>query len=215
MNVSDAKYLAVFLLSVTTPAYAGTVIDFTVNANTGDFVIGTTSNVVSRQYNGAGSIEFSGNPQFTLATLSNVTAFSLNINWTAALDDGTTLFDNFSYGLSDLSWLYANFGPNYQPLTLSFMTNPTSFVSASPTGIVQKPLALGVQFEPWDNRDLSAFWIYPSGVATLGAVGSFALTTSGLPAGAPEPASWAMMIVGIAGVGAALRCRERIAVRYA
>jgi hypothetical protein len=214
MKTTHAVYMAVLLLSGATPAYAGTIVDFTVKANNNDFTVDTTSNVLSRQYTGSGSIEFSGNPMNTLAKIPDVLAFSLNVHWTAALDDGTTLFDNFTYGLSDLDWLYTNFNSNGTPATMEIMTKPLLFTSASPTGIMQKPLSVQLQLDPAQNLNQSLFWIYPSGFKTLAAIGSLGLTTN-IATGAPEPASWALMIAGFVGIGAALRRRQQVAVTYA
>jgi PEP-CTERM motif len=170
-----------------TPACAGTEIDFTVSASNDEFTVATTSNVVSRQYTGSGMIEFSDNPQSGLFNISDVVDFSLNVNWTATLDDGTVLFDNFSYGVTDLSWLYSNFDANSQPRTLNFQTDILPDVSGSPSGIVQKPLSVQVAFDDMDGdtyQASTAFWVYPppgTDDQVLSAVGDVSGTVSGLP----------------------------------
>lgn len=241
MNISPGIAGLSLFLAGTIPAHAATIIDFVVSANNDQFTVATTSNVVSRSFYGTGEIEFSGNPQSGLFTLSDITSFSLGVTWNATLDDGTVLFDNFSYALSDLDWLYSNFDAQYQPRTLDLATKPVDFTTGSPSGIVQKPLSVQVAFNDSDGVPFeasTAFWVYPPpGLdnKTLSAVGPVSGSVSGLPSSAssasavpaaarfssrafgvpspvPEPSTWAMMIAGIGAVGAVSRRRPRVVV---
>jgi hypothetical protein len=101
----------------------------------------------------------------------------------------------FSYGLADLTAFSASFA-NGVLTALSFETNALAPLSSNGNG------DFGLQ-------SFRVTGLGPDGASTFN--GDFQLLTSGQIelAAVPEPATWAMMIIGFAMIGHALRGRRR------
>jgi hypothetical protein len=103
------------------------------------------------------------------------------------------------------------------PSTISFNlgSDDDSFIYIDGTLIGQNPGIHGVTFVNFDSGTLGAgnhtVEIFYADRESTGAVLSVALNSTGItitPGGAPEPAAWALMLVGFGSLGAALRRRR-------
>ena len=168
---------------------AATTISFTY-----DGVGEDTPDVVSH---GNGSISFSGTGTLTLA---DVTGFQF-AQTTTINDPSLTGSGTFSYGITDLTSFAGTFA-NGAFAALSLATRPVM----DPTGYLDDQ-AFAVDYRSTSTNSLSASTLFDDGdTATQGTIGLAA-------AAVPEPAGWAMMILGMGVVGAALRRRQAVGVR--
>lgn len=89
-------------------------------------------------------------------------------------------------------------------------------------GFEMGPLGNGRKPKP-TNVDTSAFYLFDAGKTGLDAIdlnwnasSNLTLFSTGTPGGVPEPATWALMILGFGGVGAAMRrSKTKVRVTYA
>jgi PEP-CTERM motif len=136
----------------------------------------------------SGAFGLSDLASFTLDT-STIFTFS-QVNPTGFPSSGF-----FSYGLADLTAFSATFA-NGALTALSFDTNALSAISTSGDG------DFGLQ-------SFRVTGLGPDGASTFN--GDFQLLTSGQLeiAAVPEPATWALMIIGFGMIGGTLRIRRR------
>ena len=99
---------------------------------------------------------------------------------------------------SSITGLASPFGAN----NLYYLTGP-SFVDGSGLGFLT---AAGTAVNLFYQDSASSYRINTTGPFTS----SFVTATSAAVAGVPEPATWALMIMGFGGVGAALRRRHKV-----
>ena len=72
-----------------------------------------------------------------------------------------------------------------------------------------------------DKSDSTAFYYFDAGTnldkinLNFGASSTLTLFSTGAPGGVPEPATWALMILGFGGIGAAMRRKTKVRVGYA
>lgn len=127
-----------------------------------------------------------------------------------------------SFSLSDTDFQFANGGQTLDTDTVNWtggfndsQTNlPQSWIQ--PTGGVVSDGSNGVG--PWGYNsgiDSAAEWIWPADSQSGGTnacgnctVDFMTTITSNVTGGVPEPAEWALMLVGVLGVGAAMRRRR-------
>lgn len=92
-------------------------------------------------------------------------------------------------------------------------TTPTLTIGANPLVFFADNVLGGGQGE-WSSGSIAALRLY-DGVLTAGEITALNDTPFVPPAsGVPEPASWAMMLVGFGAIGGALRSRRKFAVSF-
>jgi hypothetical protein len=178
-------------VTVTQDATNANALDFLVQINQGElFHAATDGN------HHALTFDLVGNPDITISGLP--TGFTLNGDQSNGSNKASA-FGNFDYVIN----LPGN-GTPYAPLSFSFVATNNDAIPA--------PLVL-------DYNTVGGNKIYfTTDVSTSGATGNVAATYTGgslLKAGVPEPASWAMMLLGFGGVGAMLRRRRSQALALA
>jgi hypothetical protein len=167
----------------------------TVNQNANgvglDFTVQLASGVFFHTGGNHTSFAFDLSPGAPAVTFSNVTGFG--VGWTAGGPSSfpDSPFGNFEYGLN------CDCGQGNDPDVpgpLTFTVNPTNGTTVlSLAGHGSEPTI----FAAADLRNTNAR-------GSTGAVGAV------LVPGVPEPATWAMMILGMGMVGGALRMRRRV-----
>ncbi len=205
-RVKILKALALAILAwSTTPAQAATVSFSYIGADRTAPVDVTGQGLLIRVTDGVGSFSFqppslqSFSPQSGTFGLADLASFSLDTSTIFTFSQvnpaGFPSSGFFNYGLADLTSFSATFA-NGALTALSFETNALSPISTSGNG----------------NFGLQSFRVTglgPDGAATFN--GDFQLVTSGQIeiAAVPEPATWAMMIIGFGMIGGSLRTRRR------
>lgn len=126
-----------------------------------------------------------------------------------------------SFSLSDANFQFGNGGQTLDTDTVNWMGGFNSSQNSlpqtwvQPTGAVVSDGANGVG--PWGFHsaiDSSAEWIWPADSqsggtsACAGCVVDFMTTITSNVTGVPEPGAWALLLVGVLGVGAAMRTRR-------
>jgi hypothetical protein len=129
------------------------------------------------------------------------------------------LFSTLAGETYTLTFDYGAWGQGTETIILGLLVDglvtPQFFPTAPSTNLDAVFAPALVTFTPAVNGSLSFFFTSTSGISVDGFVDNISLvTTANLPgtSGVPEPASWAMMLLGFAGIGFAER-RHRKAVR--
>ena len=127
-------------------------------------------------------------------TIGNLGAGTFNC--TFGLNDGcgSSVGGPFSYDYDD----YVGFGEATYTFSAMLGSNPISAV-----------------FSPTSNASGGFVGFLGNNAAGFETDATVELTLVGVAAGAPEPATWAMMILGIGAVGFAMRRRQQAKVRFA
>jgi hypothetical protein len=144
------------------------------------------------QFNGAGNSNTHNSLAFDLVGSPVVTYKNLGVQKFADAGPMTNAspFGAFGYSLD-----YT--GPNHNPTGITTL----SFEIFSATASALHPLVLG-------STDYNGTPLYfAADIAANGQTGNVAATLT--HASVPEPASWAMMLVGFGGLGAVLRSKRR------
>ena len=163
---------------------------------------------------GAGSLQGSITTDGTLGVLSsaNLSAWTLTINGMGASDVLTEGNSNFFVGgaklTADANHIYFDFthddtNPAYVLVQRSFGTGG-HYACGSNATYALTPCLEGTSAVPVTYNDPSASFGHPAGSTIIAST-----------AAVPEPATWAMMILGLGTVGLAMRRRQPVAVSFA
>lgn len=207
VKILKALVLAVLAWS-TTPAQATTISFGYIGADRTAPVNVTGAGLLIRVTDGVGAFSlqppalasFSGVQSGTFG-LADLASFSLDTSTIFTFSQlnppGFPSSGFFNYGLADLTSFSVTFA-NGAVTDLSFETNALAAISSSGNG------DFGLQ-------SFRVTGLGPDGASTLN--GDFQLLTSGQLefAAVPEPATWAMMIIGFGMIGGSLRTRRRLA----
>jgi PEP-CTERM motif len=207
VRVKILKALALAILAwSTSPAQAATVSFGYIGADRTAPVNVTGQGQLIRITDGVGAFSFlppslAGQltPQSGTFGLADLASFTLDTStiftFSQVNPSGFPSSGFFNYGLADLTSFSATFA-NGALTALSFDTNALSPVSSSGNG------DFGLQ-------SFRVTGLGPDGASTFN--GDFQLLTSGQIeiAAVPEPATWAMLIIGFGMVGGTLRTRRR------
>lgn len=140
-------------------------------------------------------------PQSGTFGLADLASFSLDtstiVTFSQVNPTGFPASAFYSYGLSDLTSFSATFADGVLT-ALSFDT--PALLAVSTTG-----------GQTFDAQRIRATGVGIDGIQTLNAAGDILSSGQIEIAAVPEPASWAMLIIGFGLVGASLRQRRRIA----
>ena len=173
----------------------------------------TNGTVKARTINGGYAVS----DEFILTSAATITGFTFG-GWTLQND----LIKNVTYGFSNspnfasdgvasllgsaaLGLSYGNMSYDVRDYTAtisSVFLNPGTYYFS-----LQNAVTSGNNIAFWDQNG-SAGVSFQSGVGALGVTHAFTLTSDAVPA-VPEPATWAMMLLGFAGIGVAMRRRRR------
>jgi hypothetical protein len=172
-------------------------------------------------------------PNVTFSGFSGIITNNFTTNSSGLLTPGgTNAFPNTTFGnqvaflqsfqgaTSEIDWAITGLHPG-QEYVLSFEDVSSSIVGATPIsvsafGATPADYAPGASFttETLDFTPSTAngsidFIGIPVANNSLSAIDNLTISTASVP----EPATWAMMLVGFGGLGAAMRARRRAAVR--
>jgi hypothetical protein len=167
---------------------------------------------------------------FSVSTGQTVTVNGGNYNDADGIGSVSGEYNTGANGISGITTSTAGFiagafvgaTSGATPTALDFTTSGTSFASLSPE--LQQAFFIGDGLTGDGTGATQTFYV-PTGATTLylgltdacgytggpscfnDNVGSFSVTTSGVgvAGGVPEPATWAMLLMGLGGIGAALR----------
>jgi PEP-CTERM motif len=203
VRVKILKALALAIIAWSTaPAQAATVSFGYIGADRTAAVNVTGQGQLIRVTDGVGSFSFlqpTLTPQSGTFGLADLAAFTLDTStiftFSQVNPSGFPSSGSFNYGLADLTSFSATFADG--ALTaLSFETNALAPISSVGNG------DFGLQ-------SFRVTGLGPDGASTFN--GDFQLLTSGQLeiAAVPEPATWALMIIGFGMIGGALRTRHR------
>lgn len=162
-------------------------LDFLVTLNAGElFHAATDGN------HHALTFDLAGNPTITISGLPS--GFTLDGSQ-AAGSNSDTPFGAFDYVIN-----LPGHGTPYDQLTFSFVATGTA------------PLVLEAQSNLYNGKQI----FFGSDISLNGATGNVGATlTPSVKGGVPEPATWAMMMIGFGGMGALLRRRRSQALALA
>jgi len=165
-------------------------------------IIGLSSSTASEQVTIL-SGDTSGSPTFNrpLEDLSGLSAIGTDVSYDLV---EFTVGASGAYGLTALAdfdsfvFLYSGFDPS-APLTGGLYANDdlVSFVSSGFTADLLAGVMYRAIVTSYENSDFGDY--------VLTFAGPSSVTLAGGPGGVPEPSSWALMILGFAGVGAMAR----------
>lgn len=155
---------------------------------------------------------FAVSDSFTLAQASTVTGVNFgvwafpgdtmaSVDWAITTTPGTYPVDGSA--AVGTSFLYTN-GFGYDISLDSFSTGGVSLAAGTYYLVLQNAVTTNGDPISWDEND------GPSSATenTVGAIGSESFQILGTTGGVPEPATWALMLVGLGGLGATLRSRR-------
>jgi PEP-CTERM motif len=150
------------------------------------------------QFNGAGNSATHNSLAFDLVGSPTVTYKNLGVQPFA---DSGAMSNEAPFGAFGYSLDYT--GPNHNPTGVTTL----SFEIFSATASALHPLVLG-------STDYNGTPLYfGADIASNGQTGNVGAVMG--TGGVPEPASWALMLVGFGGLGAALRLRRRQTLAHA
>lgn len=209
-NFSKIALLSSVMLVMPTKAMATTALDFTVNANSGDFIDPIAPPVFDRFYTGNGTINFTSTLTNGVYGLADIADLSFDLHFGIKLGSPANPFviADFHFTKADLAAFSLTFVGG-TPTAASFAFNP---VALTPNGSSFTPAPQSFEFDTGGNG--VNFFAWPGGVKKLNAVGDLDGEFREVRGAVPEPASWALMIGGLGMVGGALR-RRATKVAYA
>ena len=142
------------------------------------------------------------------ATVFKVSGPKTQFAWTGPLDAvavdqaGSILFAPLTSNIPGVANLY--YGQGQSGSALGFLTSDIGYAVFKDTGVA----FFSGKGDSFYNRPLSAVF-HPGSYTVEGPGGDYSLTINTI--GVPEPVSWALMLIGVGGVGAALRASRRTA----
>lgn len=171
-----------------------------------------TNDLVNGFYSGGTSSSGATGPNLgvSFTGFQTTTGFGETSPPNLAFNAGGPAFANTTFGFTGFSFT-AGF---FQPGTVNVFSGAggTGTLLGSLSGLLGDPNAFQLQTIRFSGIGRSVTFVGTD--ATLG-VDDFNFTLAGGGGGVPEPATWAMMLIGFGVVGASMRRRQKVRVTYA